>query len=250
MIDWLRRGNDGTEAKRDAEDHVIEIAGQVLPVVLTRRHQAKRITLRIADDASHIRISLPHWTRASEALDFANSRKDWIASALAKIPRRAAPEAGGSIEFRGQQLVVDWRPDARRKPALGEDRLIIGGPSENLIPRLQRWLEGEAQRLATSDLAEYCGIADIAEVPQLRISRARRRWGSCAADGTVRINWRLIQAPDHVRRSVVAHEVAHLVHFDHSPAFHAFFARIFEGDGKAADRWLKAHGRGLYSAFG
>ena len=36
-----------------------------------------------------------------------------------------------------------------------------------------------------------------------------------------RINWRLVMAPDPVRRSVVAHEVAHLVHFDHSPAFHA-----------------------------
>jgi len=49
---------------------------------------------------------------------------------------------------------------------------------------------------------------------------------------------------------VVAHEVAHLVHFDHSPAFYALLARIFDGEIASADRWLKAHGRGLYAAFG
>ena len=57
-------------------------------------------------------------------------------------------------------------------------------------------------------------------------------------------------APDHVRRSVVAHEVAHLVHFDHSPAFHALLARLFEGTLAEADGWLKRDGRTLYAAFG
>jgi predicted metal-dependent hydrolase len=66
----------------------------------------------------------------------------------------------------------------------------------------------------------------------------------------VRVNWRLVQAPDHVRRSVVAHEVAHLVHFDHSPAFRALVRRLFEGDLAAANAWLKRAGPGLYVAFG
>ena len=64
------------------------------------------------------------------------------------------------------------------------------------------------------------------------------------------MNWRLIMAPDAVRRSVVAHEVAHLIHFDHSPAFHALLAELFEDDIDAANRWLKANGRRLYSYFG
>ena len=91
--------------------------------------------------------------------------------------------------------------------------------------------------------------AEIA-LPSLRLTSAQRRWGSCSTGGTVRINWRLIQAPDHVRRSVVAHEVAHVLHFDHSPAFHAALARIFEGDVAAADAWIKTHGRSLYARFG
>ena len=52
------------------------------------------------------------------------------------------------------------------------------------------------------------------------------------------------------RRSVVAHEVAHLVHFDHSPAFRALLSGLFEDDIEAADQWLRREGRGLYAAFG
>ncbi len=82
------------------------------------------------------------------------------------------------------------------------------------------------------------------------MSNARRRWGSCASNGMIRINWRLIMAPDLVRRSVVAHEVAHLTHFDHSPAFHLHLRELFDGSVHEADRWLKANGRTLYLPFG
>jgi predicted metal-dependent hydrolase len=127
--------------------------------------------------------------------------------------------------------------------------LRIGGPEEGLAPRLRRWLESEARRLLEDDLAFYCARAGHA-APPLRLSRAQRRWGSCSDRQAIRINWRLVQAPDAVRRSVVAHEVAHLTHFDHSPAFHAWLGELFEGDLRAADGWLKAHGRSLYAAFG
>ena len=82
------------------------------------------------------------------------------------------------------------------------------------------------------------------------LTNARRRWGSCARDGTIRINWRLVMAPPYVRRSVVAHEVAHLVHFDHSPAFHAFLGEIYEADIRMANRWLKREGKSLYLPLG
>jgi predicted metal-dependent hydrolase len=52
-------------------------------------------------------------------------------------------------------------------------------------------------------------------------------------------------APPHVRRSVIAHEVAHIRHMDHSRDFYDWFETIYEGDRKAADRWLKMHGTGL-----
>lgn len=100
-----------------------------------------------------------------------------------------------------------------------------------------------------ADLVELAPRA-ARPLPQLRLSRAQRRWGSCSSSGIVRLNWRLVQAPDFVRRSVVAHEVAHLVHFDHSPAFHALLEHVYGGPLEEADAWLRANGRGLYADFG
>ena len=55
----------------------------------------------------------------------------------------------------------------------------------------------------------------------------RSRWGSCSSQGRIRLSWRLILAPPEVRRYVVAHEVAHLVHLDHGREFKALEARLF-----------------------
>ena len=240
MIDWLHR---------PAEDPAIEVAGRRLPIAVRRHARAKRLTMRLAPDGSEVRVTLPKWCATRDALVFAHARSEWLERQLAAVPQAAPPAPGGTLRFRGQELAIVWDAGHRRTPRLEGERLLVGGPLESLSARLQRWLEGEARRLLADDLAFYCARAGR-PAPHLRLSRARRRWGSCSDRMSIRVNWRLVQAPDPVRRSVVAHEVAHLAHFDHSPAFHAELARLFEGDLASADRWLKDHGRGLYAAFG
>lgn len=239
MIDWLRR---------PAEDPAIEVAGRMVPIAIRRHARAKRLTMRLAPDGSEVRVTLPKWCATRDALVFAHARADWIERQLAAVPRAQPPAPGGTLSYRGEELAIVWDGAHRRTPRLEGARLLVGGPAESLAARLQRWLEGEARALLAEDLAFYCARAGH-RAPLLRLSRARRRWGSCSDRASIRINWRLVQAPDEVRRSVVAHEVAHLRHFDHSPAFHAELARLFEGDIAAADRWLKDHGRSLYAAF-
>lgn len=240
MIDWLRREMLSPE---------IELGGRTLPIALRRNARARRLTLRLAGDGSEVCVTLPRWCRGAEALAFVHARRAWLEGQLAKVPERRPPRPGGTLLYRGVGLTIDWRADAPRKPHVGDASLVVGGPVETLPKRLQRWLEGEALRLMAQDLIEYSARARI-EAPELRLTRAQRRWGSCSTGGTVRINWRLIQAPDHVRRSVVAHEIAHCVHFDHSAAFHALLGTIFERSIDEADGWLRREGRTLYAAFG
>ncbi len=240
MIDWLNRFD---------KEPSIEVAGQTLPIVVKRHPRAKRLTMRVAPDGSEVRVTMPRWGQSADAEDFARSRIGWIAKQLETAAPAKTPGAGGTFPFRGVETVIAWDEELPRKPRLDGSRLMIGGPEENLAARIERWLRAEAQALMETELAHYCSVAGV-DTPALRLSRAQRRWGSCSTSGTVRINWRLIMAPDEVRRSVVAHEVAHLVHFDHSPDFHALLERIFEGDMPAANVWLKQHGRSLYRQFG
>lgn len=205
--------------------------------------------MRLAHDGSAVKISMPVWCRTAEAVAFASSRRDWLAGQLAKIPDAMEFGQGSMLNVRGEAFRVVHDPAAPRLPTFEGATLRVGGPAPSLFGRLKRWLEAEALSLLADDLAGYCSLAGQ-PVPALALSTARRRWGSCAADGTIRINWRLIMAPDFVRRSVVAHEVAHLVHFDHSTAFHACLSDLFEGSVAEANSWLRRHGRELYQPFG
>ncbi|MDP3676406.1 MAG: DUF45 domain-containing protein [Novosphingobium sp.] len=248
MIDWLRRAG-GTRPAAPPERRSLIVAGRELPVAIRTLRTARRMTLRIAPDGSEARITMPPWGRSGEALAFARERSDWLALQLAAVPQRTAPGVGEMLSYRGERVVIVWRADAPRRPVLDDGAVLLGGPSDAVERRLHRWLESEALRLFRDDVASFAAAADVAE-PRVLLSRARRRWGSCTSDGTVRLNWRLIMAPDFVRRSVVAHEIAHLAHFDHGPRFHAFLDAIYDGDLPAANRWLKREGRTLYAPFG
>ncbi|TCM18017.1 hypothetical protein EDF56_105366 [Novosphingobium sp. PhB165] len=241
MLDWLRRAPD--------EDPVIEIAGRQVPVLIRRLSNARRMTMRLAPDGSEIRISVPRWTRTEDALAFARAKRSWLAIQIEALPEAHPLADGTTIAFRGDALILRHDAAYPRRPVPDDGLLLVGGPESSLPARLKRWLETEGRTLLEQDLAHYCAVAGQ-PVPPLALSSAKRRWGSCAPDGSIRINWRLIMAPDSVRRSVVAHEVVHLVHFDHSPAFHAFLAEIFEDSVPAANRWLKEKGRTLYLPFG
>lgn len=240
-MEWL--------ARDPREEPEIVLGERRLPIVIRRLPQARRLTLRLAPDGSEVRISMPKWGRTAEALSFARSRAEWLARQLAALPVARVPESGGRIALRGEWLTIAHDPGGPRKPAEDDGVLRIGGAESSLPGRIRRWLESEARLLLADDLAFYCGRAGR-PIPKLALSNARRRWGSCGPDGAIRINWRLAMAPDFVRRSVVAHEVAHLVHFDHSPRFHAFLAELYEGDMAAANAWLKREGRTLYATFG
>ena len=248
MIDWLRS---------DRLDPSVSIADRKLPIAIRRHARARRLIMRLAPDGSEVRITLPSWGRTVDALVFAQSRTAWLEEQLARIPQAAPVSPDASLLYRGRPLRIDWVEAHPRRPHLHHDSLRCGGPEASLAPRIRRFLEAEALRLGEQDLAHYCARARQ-DLPVLRLSRAQRRWGSCshgprgakARVRCIRINWRLVMAPDPVRRSVVAHEVAHLAHFDHSPAFHRALAELYEGDLKAADRWLKEQGRQLYAAFG
>lgn len=240
MIDWL---------KRPIIDPEIELNGVTIPINLRRHHTAKRLTLRLAPDGSAVRITLPAWANSNEAIAFAHARRDWLAQQHGKVEKREAPKPGSAFFYRGEQLRVEWDDAESRCPTVQDGVFRVGGLRSGLERRIQNWLEKRALQHVELDMLDYTSAAGLKPVP-VALSRAQRRWGSCSDKERIRINWRLIQAPDFVRRSVVAHEVAHLVHFDHSPAFHALLGDIYDADIKTADRWLKEQGRGLYTSFG
>jgi predicted metal-dependent hydrolase len=105
-------------------------------------------------------------------------------------------------------------------------------------------VEAFLKRLAldtmSREVAEFAAAGGVI-ARSVAVGDAGTRWGSCSSQGRIRLSWRLILAPPDVRRYVVAHEVAHLRHLDHSPEFKAFEACLFGpgiGQAKASLRRL------------
>lgn len=79
---------------------------------------------------------------------------------------------------------------------------------------------------------------------RITIRDQKTRWGSCSARGTLSFNWRLMLAPPAILDYVVVHELCHLTHMDHSPAFWQAVGEVYP-DYSTARKWLKDHGQEL-----
>lgn len=126
-----------------------------------------------------------------------------------------------------------------------DDRLILSGPPATLSRRVETWLRGEALRLLEADTAFYAARAGVA-ITRVTVGDPRGRWGSCSSSGAIRYSWRLVLAPSAVRRATAAHEVAHRVHMNHSPAFHALVKDLYGADPAPSRQWLRTHGAALH----
>jgi predicted metal-dependent hydrolase len=228
-----------------SEALAIRLDGVSYPLQLRRSKQARSIIVSADTVKGVVRLTVPVFASKSQALRFAQSKSDWLNARFAEALPPVPMEDGSQIAFLGEPHIIRWSPAFARAPLLAEGEIRLGGPCEHIESRLLRWLKAQARAIYAEDLQYYCTRAGT-DLPKLTVGDARRRWGSCSGHQSIRLSWRLVMAPPHVRRSVVAHEVAHLKHMDHSQRFYALLDQIYESDRRAADRWLKEHGRGLH----
>ncbi|WP_246350160.1 M48 family metallopeptidase [Sphingobium boeckii] len=229
----------------DRSDLIFGAGGQERPLQIRRNPQARRMRLSVDPRDGAVILSLPQRASLRPALDWAEAHRGWIDAALAKLPEERPILPGGSVPFEGEPLLIDWQPALTRTVRHEPGRLVFGGPSESISSRVQTWLKRQARETLERETREIAVSAGVS-VARVSIADPRARWGSCSADGDIRYSWRLIMAPAFVRRSTVAHEVAHRVHMDHSPAFHALARKLLGSDPAIARAWLRREGSALH----
>ena len=215
------------------------------PVEIVRNARARRARLSVDPASGRVRLTLPTRAPVKSALLWAEGQQAWIAAQQARLPRARPFVPGGAIPFGDSELVIEWHETAARRIVRDGDILRCGGPRDGLARRIESWLKREALRVLSAETAEFAARAGVG-VTKVAIGDPRARWGSCASTGAIRYSWRLICAPPFVRRSTVAHEVAHRLHMDHSPAFHAAYRHLLGDDPAPARAWLRRYGATLH----
>jgi len=216
---------DGSSIRR------ITVCEWEVPYAL-RRSARRSFALQV--DAAGVRVAAPARARIEEIERFIHGHANWLLGKLdaraEQLARQRFEVADGAIfplfgrpcrlrllpEQRGVGWVraSDGVEELRLKPGLDPRKAMIAA----LKKRAHAWFAGRVD--------EYCDRLGRVS-PQVRISSARTRWGSCSAASGIRLHWRLIHLPAALGDYVVAHEVAHLVEMNHSPRFWSVVERLY-----------------------
>lgn len=210
-----------------------------------RHPRARSLRLSLDPVTGRARLTLPRRAPLKPALAWAHGNADWLTAQRARLPTPRPFVEGAVVTVADEALVISWTPGTRRTVLREGDLLSASGPVETLGRRVETWLKRTALDRLSTETAELAAKAGVT-VTQVAVGDAKGRWGSCASTGVIRYSWRLILAPGHVRRATVAHEVAHRVHMNHGPAFHALVAELLGIDPAPARAWLRANGAGLH----
>jgi predicted metal-dependent hydrolase len=230
------------------------VEGRPLRLRFRRSQRARRLAIQ-ASARDGIEVVLPRHATVAEADALVADKAAWIARQADYYdvwdgPRQRIWGAGSELAVLGRprRLDVVALPPGRSRPRaeLQEDRLRLMLPPDEILdlrPALERWLRGFAGRhlrARTEELGRPRGL-----VPRrVMVGERTSRWGSCSTRATISYCHRLVMAPEEVVDAVVLHELCHLRHPNHGPAFYA----LVRGHCPDHDRllaWLREHGRTL-----
>lgn len=207
-------------------------SGLPVPIEIRPVRGARRLRLRYDDARGVLKLTCPSRTSRRSALAWALEQRDWVDAQVARALPSEPFAPGAVIPIEGRDTRLVWAAGEPRTPVLTDGELRCGGPQAGFARRIELFLKRHALATMSSEAGEFAAAAG-ATVRSLSVGDAGTRWGSCSSEGRIRLSWRLILAPREVRRYVVAHEVAHLVHLNHGSEFKAVEARLF-GIGLAA----------------
>lgn len=231
-----------------SDGQVIDRGDYVLRLKVNRR--ARRISLRIDNKTGEAVVSAPSLRHLKDAVAFADTRHDWILQVRRREPPRQSFTPGVTLDIRGHAVTLAEAkgvvtPRAVRDEA-GGWRLVSSGDAQVYARRIERYLRAQALKAFQSETdicAAKLGVAGV----KVSLFDAKARWGSCTPGRkAIRYSWRVILAPREVFSYLVAHEVAHLKHPDHSPAFWACVTELYGRDWRPARKWLKEQGQTLF----
>jgi predicted metal-dependent hydrolase len=224
---------------------VFEGGGHRRALVVRRHPRARGMKLRVDPRDGAVVLSLPPRANLARAERWAEGQRDWVEAQLSRVAPDRPVVPGAPLPYRGETILIDWEASRPRTPRLEGERLRFGGPEQAIETRVLRWLKAEARRHLSEETAHYAALADV-PVAKISIGDPKTRWGSCSSSGAIRYNWRLVMAPPRVLSATAAHEVAHRVHMNHGPRFHALVRQIFGADPSPERKWLKENGAALY----
>ena len=230
----------GALAKKRIEAEETFLFPDSLPLIAKRNNRARRVALRLDVRARNFILVIPKGMSDKKAFDFARAQKKWMIEKSAALPSRITFDNGQSVPVKGimHELDIAYIPERKTTHIFFEnEKICIKSAIRDPSLRIKRFLKHEALKQLEALSHEKAGIIGC-RVSKVSVRDPKSRWGSCSPNGNISYSWRLIFAPYQVMDYIVAHEVAHLKHLDHSPAFWRVCQSLSE-DYELGRHWIR-----------
>ncbi len=241
------------------------------PVKVVRRKRQRTIRIRVKNE--EIVISGPATVSHRRLQDFVQEKKEWIRRTCERQERRShelrlqREALKGTMLLRGERKpICDFPVPQIKKPRLvehnqaviyqydpvlhGNHAAINGFEDESILPQPELMLSFY-KKLAQKELSEryeYWRNQLPFQPSRLTIRNQKTKWGSCSTRGTISLNWRLVKCPADIADYIIIHELCHLRHFNHSPAFWKTVTKYYP-QVKQARSWIRLHSDEIFSDF-
>ena len=218
------------------ETSAVTWGGSQLPYTIHRSARRKKTVAVTVDPAGNVLVVAPERV-ATDRLDAIVRRKvEWIARRLRNAETHGPPlsprefVSGESVLYLGRHYRLKVHPHETGDAKLRGGWLHVPAPGD--VPQTVQvraavvsWLRCRAAERLPERVAAWQPRAGVA-MPRVVIADQRKRWGSCDQRGTIRLNWRIIQAPMRVVDYVVVHELLHLRHGGHGGDYWQAVGRV------------------------
>ncbi|MCP8900748.1 M48 family metallopeptidase [Gilvimarinus xylanilyticus] len=220
------------------------------------RYSRRRRTIGIEVREGRVVVRAPSGFPAAQLHRLVARKARWIDTKLRQQQDRMRERPqysyreGERFPYLGQTypLTVVRGPRADCDLKDGELRVSLGprsrqSPEMQIYNTLKSWYRRQAGVLLSRKTQELCRQHGL-KMGKVTVRATRSKWGHCTNRGDIQYNWQILLAPEPVVDYLVAHEVSHLVHHNHSPAFWRHVERLFPGH-KPHRQWLKEQGHTL-----
>ena len=206
--------------------------------------RSNRKTLSISVDCfARLIVRAPRNYSEERIFSFLKEKEAWIFKQIEKMQgagMRLPPENLDGYTFLLLGKTCEIRLTNERYIRFDSENNVLYLPEKNARKRLVSWLKENAKRIFTQTSLETAKRMGVT-FQSVEISSARTRWGSCSQENAIRYSFRLLYAPKEVIEYVVVHELAHVKHKNHSPAFWREVGN-YVPDYKTRRKWLKERG--------
>ena len=212
------------------------------PLEVRKSAKAVRLSLKIDAKKRMPVLTMPIFCSEKRALKFVKEHEVWVQNALLRTPEIRHFENGEKILLFGQEVQIIHTPEIRLTK-LEDNKLLVGGDIEFLHRRVKDYIKSRA-KVEFFNRSKILAQKINKELKSVAIKDTKSCWGSCSSLRNINYNWRIALAPEFVIDYLMAHEVSHLKHQDHSLQFWSCVKKLCP-DMEHGNTWLKKFGKNL-----